>query len=130
MSSLEANRHNSLTTTYYLIFKKYLKNGNKSEYDLGSDNFDPKILSPSYSNPKKSTTRNEMNGFSIASKRSARETGKISVLLENYVTKEKNETEGKEKSRSRSKVKDKSKERERRKSKDKFFQEKSVTHIR
>lgn len=50
-----------------------------------------------------------MNGFSIASKRSARETGKISVLLDNYVTKEKNETEGREKSRSRSKIKDKSK---------------------
>lgn len=33
-----------------------------------------------------------MNGFSIASRRSGRDTGKISVILDNYVTKEKNET--------------------------------------
>lgn len=30
LSSLEANRHNSLTTTYYLAFKKYIKEGHDS----------------------------------------------------------------------------------------------------
>jgi 5'-AMP-activated protein kinase catalytic alpha subunit len=31
--SLEANRHNNLTTTYYLFMKKFLRNGGVSKAD-------------------------------------------------------------------------------------------------
>ena len=31
--SLEANRHNNLTTTYYLLMKKFLRNGGVSKAD-------------------------------------------------------------------------------------------------
>lgn len=31
--SLEANRHNNLTTTYYLLMKKFLRNGGISKAD-------------------------------------------------------------------------------------------------
>ncbi len=32
--SLQANRHNNITTTYYLCMKKFLKQGGKSKYDV------------------------------------------------------------------------------------------------
>jgi 5'-AMP-activated protein kinase catalytic alpha subunit len=41
---LEANRHNNLTTTYYLEFKKFLKDGGQSSCDFGSKDFDKSLL--------------------------------------------------------------------------------------
>ena len=38
---IEANKHNSATTTYYLLLQKYLREGGTSAADLGSDLFDP-----------------------------------------------------------------------------------------
>lgn len=38
--SLEANRHNNLTTTYYLIMKKYLHAGGISSADFSGKQFD------------------------------------------------------------------------------------------
>ena len=43
-SSLEANRHNNLTTTYYLALKKYIKEGGETNCDLASKDFDKSLL--------------------------------------------------------------------------------------
>lgn len=45
-SSLEANRHNNLTTTYYLALKKYIKEGGETNCDLASKDFDKSLLQP------------------------------------------------------------------------------------
>jgi 5'-AMP-activated protein kinase catalytic alpha subunit len=44
--SIEANRHNSVTTSYYLLLKKNLKDGFESEADIGSVAFDTSLLVP------------------------------------------------------------------------------------
>lgn len=41
---LEANRHNSITTAYYLTLKKHIKNGGDSCCDLSSLNFNANPL--------------------------------------------------------------------------------------
>ena len=41
---LEANRHNGITTTYYLTLKKYIRNGGNSLCDLSSSNFNSHLL--------------------------------------------------------------------------------------
>ena len=41
---LEANRHNSTTTAYYLSMKKFIREGGKTQYDLGSENFNEDLL--------------------------------------------------------------------------------------
>ncbi len=38
---VEANKHNSATTTYYLLLKKFLRDGGKSPADLSSPLFEP-----------------------------------------------------------------------------------------
>ena len=43
---LEANRHNNITTTYYLAMKKFVREGGKSSYDLASKDFDKGLLEP------------------------------------------------------------------------------------
>lgn len=43
-SYLEANRHNNLTTTYYLALKKFIKEGGDSVCDFSSKNFDKSLL--------------------------------------------------------------------------------------
>ena len=43
---LQANRHNNITTTYYLAMKKFVREGGKSAYDLGSKDFDKSLLEP------------------------------------------------------------------------------------
>jgi 5'-AMP-activated protein kinase catalytic alpha subunit len=42
--SIEANRHNSVTTSYYLLLKKNRKSGIYSKADIASNSFDPKLL--------------------------------------------------------------------------------------
>jgi 5'-AMP-activated protein kinase, catalytic alpha subunit len=43
---LEANRHNNFTTTYYLLMKKYLRNGGISKADPSCKEFDLKAIEP------------------------------------------------------------------------------------
>ncbi len=43
-SCLEANRHNNLTTTYYLALKKFIKEGGVSNCDLAGKEFDKSLL--------------------------------------------------------------------------------------
>ncbi|CAD8123572.1 unnamed protein product [Paramecium sonneborni] len=42
---IEANRHNHVTTTYYLLLKKYLLAGNKSIADINSEQFEAQRIS-------------------------------------------------------------------------------------
>jgi len=37
---IEANKHNHITTAYYLLLKKHLRNGHASPADIGSPLFD------------------------------------------------------------------------------------------
>ncbi len=41
---LEANKHNHITATYFLLLKKHLKNGGESIADVRSPKFDPNIF--------------------------------------------------------------------------------------
>jgi len=41
---LEANRHNNVTTTYYLSLKRYISEGGQTSCDLSSKSFDKSIL--------------------------------------------------------------------------------------
>ena len=41
---LEANRHNDATTTYYLLLKKFVKDGGISKVYLGSKYFDSTLI--------------------------------------------------------------------------------------
>ncbi|CAD8052220.1 unnamed protein product [Paramecium sonneborni] len=43
---LDANKHNNLTTAYFLILKKHLINGGNSNADINSSNFNEKLLQP------------------------------------------------------------------------------------
>ncbi|CAD8050046.1 unnamed protein product [Paramecium primaurelia] len=43
---LDANKHNNLTTAYFLILKKHLMNGGQSVADINSINFNEKLLEP------------------------------------------------------------------------------------
>lgn len=43
--NIEANKHNTATTTYYLLLQKFLKEGGKSMADLASDLFEPVTVS-------------------------------------------------------------------------------------
>ena len=43
---LEANRHNDATTTYYLLLKKFVKDGGISKVYLGSKYFDSTLIEP------------------------------------------------------------------------------------
>ncbi|CAK59336.1 unnamed protein product (macronuclear) [Paramecium tetraurelia] len=45
---VEGNRHNQVTTIYYLLLKKHLLNGGKSFADIGSDIFTPIPLPPKH----------------------------------------------------------------------------------
>lgn len=37
---IEANKHNHITTTYYLLLKKHLRSGHKSNADIADPDFD------------------------------------------------------------------------------------------
>ncbi|KAL4433487.1 hypothetical protein ABPG74_002884 [Tetrahymena malaccensis] len=43
---IDANKHNHVTTCYYLLLKKHIKNGGKSVADICSDDFDSSLLLP------------------------------------------------------------------------------------
>lgn len=43
---IEANKHNHITTTYYLLLKKLLRSGGVSNADIGSPNFDYSAIQP------------------------------------------------------------------------------------
>lgn len=59
-SCLEANRHNNLTTAYYLAFKKYLRAGGESPCDLASKEFDKSLLEPAGTNNRRDGTKANM----------------------------------------------------------------------
>jgi 5'-AMP-activated protein kinase catalytic alpha subunit len=44
--SLEANRHNNLTTTYYLIMKKFIRKGGVSKAYFSGKQFDKLAIEP------------------------------------------------------------------------------------
>ena len=52
---LQTNKHNSATTTYYLMLKKKYEEGFHSFADMNSDRFNPMLLQVQYihDNPKK-----------------------------------------------------------------------------
>ena len=43
---IEANRHNNATTTYYLLLKRFVREGGISKTALGSKHFDPSLIEP------------------------------------------------------------------------------------
>ena len=43
---IEANRHNDATTTYYLLLKKFVRDGGISKVYLGSKYFDATLIEP------------------------------------------------------------------------------------
>lgn len=43
---IEANRHNDATTTYFLLLKKFVREGGISKTFLGSKYFDPALIEP------------------------------------------------------------------------------------
>jgi 5'-AMP-activated protein kinase catalytic alpha subunit len=43
---IEANKHNHITTTYYLLLKKESKQGYKSNSDINSSTFDYTAIEP------------------------------------------------------------------------------------
>lgn len=43
---IEANRHNDATTTYYLLLKKFVRDGGISKAYLGSKYFDSSLIEP------------------------------------------------------------------------------------
>lgn len=44
--SLDANNHDNLTTSYYLLLKKHLKEGGQSKADINSEIFDVSLIEP------------------------------------------------------------------------------------
>lgn len=55
---IEANRHNNETTTYYLAFKKFIKEGGKSSCDMSSNQFNKMLLEPTTSNNRRDGLKN------------------------------------------------------------------------
>lgn len=49
---LDANKHNHVTTTYYLLLRKFYQNGGQSIADINSDTFDKSLLMPKAAQPK------------------------------------------------------------------------------
>ena len=43
---IEANKHNHITTSYYLLLKKHLKDGYSSHADISSQDFDYSSIEP------------------------------------------------------------------------------------
>lgn len=43
---IQANKHNHITTTYYLLLKKHLRSGQTSNADLSSPYFDYSAVQP------------------------------------------------------------------------------------
>lgn len=43
---VEANKHNYLTTAYYLLLKNHIRGGGVSIADISVDYIDPKLLTP------------------------------------------------------------------------------------
>ncbi|CAD8043577.1 unnamed protein product [Paramecium primaurelia] len=62
---LDANKHNNLTTAYFLILKKHLINGGKSVADINSTNFNEKLLEPAAC-PQKPPINNLIDNLVLA----------------------------------------------------------------
>ena len=55
---IDANKHNHITTAYYLLLKNHLKNGGKSKADINSFCFDVSLLE---AKPRPAQTSNAPN---------------------------------------------------------------------
>jgi 5'-AMP-activated protein kinase catalytic alpha subunit len=49
---IDANKHNHVTTTYYLLLKKHLESGGTSVCDINSPDFDCESIKPKVSEIK------------------------------------------------------------------------------
>jgi len=69
LQSLKNNRHNKLTTLYYLLLKKFVKNGHVSNADISSVIFKPRVLKEveEMENAIKSAVEEETKGRSMSS---------------------------------------------------------------
>jgi hypothetical protein len=56
---IEANRHNNETTTYYLLFKRFLRQGNISKADFSGKHFDKAAIEPNRRRERKHSLRPE-----------------------------------------------------------------------
>lgn len=84
---IEANRHNNETTTYYLAFKKFIKEGGKSSCDMSSNQFNKMLLEPTTSNNRRDGLKNM-------------------VLMENFFTAN-HSTQGNLRKKSKQKIREK-----------------------
>ena len=57
---VEANRHNNVTTAYYLMFKKFIKNGGSSTADMSSITFDRSQTEPNRRSENSSKTKHPL----------------------------------------------------------------------
>jgi len=64
---LEANKHNHVTTGYYLLMKKFNQSGGKSPADINSSAFDKSLLIPKPRQPK---TNNFVSGLNTSNEQS------------------------------------------------------------
>ena len=46
LKCIDANKHNNVTTAYFLLLKKHLMKGGQSAADINSTNFDERLLIP------------------------------------------------------------------------------------
>ncbi|KAL4484933.1 hypothetical protein ABPG74_020110 [Tetrahymena malaccensis] len=53
IKSLDANNHNNITTSYYLLLKKHIKEGGQSKADINSPIFDITLIEPKKNNDQK-----------------------------------------------------------------------------
>jgi len=49
---LDGNQHNPVTTTYYLLLRKFHQNGGQSPADINANNFDKNLLMPKTHQPR------------------------------------------------------------------------------
>jgi len=54
---IEANKHNHVTTSYYLLLQEYLRNGGRSDADMSSPDFVPTLLNPLQNEEGSSSTQ-------------------------------------------------------------------------
>jgi len=65
---LDANKHNHVTTTYYLLLKKFSQSGGKSPADINSSAFDKTLLIPKAKQPKTNNFLNPSTSNEVTTK--------------------------------------------------------------
>ncbi|CAK82168.1 unnamed protein product (macronuclear) [Paramecium tetraurelia] len=67
---IETNRHNHVTTTYYLLLKKYILGGNKSIADISSEQFEAQRISTRQSTYTDRKLINQINPLPLIQRKS------------------------------------------------------------